>query len=103
MGRLDVLERRERRLDPCGLEGCKHGGRHGLIDTQTADRQAGRGTPVDSASPADIPWHTSRGATIDDLELAAAASTPQQATEQRRPPLGRSTGGFGWHGAISLQ
>ena len=40
MGRLDAIERRERRLDPCGLEGLKHGSRHGLIDPQAADRQA---------------------------------------------------------------
>jgi hypothetical protein len=40
MGRLDVIERRERRLDSRGLEGLKHGSRHGRIDTQAADRQA---------------------------------------------------------------
>ena len=40
MGHLDTIERRERRLDPRGLEGLQHGRRHGLIDTQAADRQA---------------------------------------------------------------
>jgi hypothetical protein len=40
MGRLDAVERRERRLDSRGLEGLQHGGRHGLIDSQAADRQA---------------------------------------------------------------
>jgi hypothetical protein len=40
MGRLDTIERHDRRLDPRGLEGLKHGSRHGLVDTQAADRQA---------------------------------------------------------------
>jgi hypothetical protein len=39
MGRLDAIERRERCLDSRGLEGLKHGGRHGLIDSQATDRQ----------------------------------------------------------------
>jgi hypothetical protein len=42
MGRLDTLERRERRLDSRGLEGLQDGRRHGLRDTQAADRPAAR-------------------------------------------------------------
>src|SRR5262245_19495170 len=103
MGCLDTIERHERRLDPRGLEGLKYGSRHGLIDTQAADRQAGRGAPVDPASPTHLPRHAPGGAAIDDLELAAAAPTPQQATQQRWSPFGRSTGCCCWHGTIGLQ
>jgi hypothetical protein len=102
-GRLDALERRARRLDPRGLEGLKHGGCHGRIDTQPTARHACRGAPVDSAAPADIPWPAARGAALDDLELAAAAPTPQPAPAPRWPPCGRSTGGVLWHRAMGLQ
>ena len=103
MGCLDTIERHARRLAPRGLEGLKYGSRHGLIDTQAADRQAGRGAPVAPASPAHIPRHAPGGAALDDLELAAAAPTPQPATPQRWSPFGRSTGCFCWQGTIGLQ
>src|SRR5262249_4375120 len=89
--------------DPRGLESLQHCRGHGLINTQAADRQAGRGAPVDPASPAHIPWHAPGGAAIDDLELAAAAPAPQQATQQRRSPFGSATGCVCWHSTISFQ
>jgi hypothetical protein len=100
---LDPIEREECRLDPRGLESLQHRRCHGLINTQTTDRQAGRGAPVDPASPAHMPWHAPCGAAIDDLELAAAAAALQQATEQRRPPFGSAPGCIRWHSPIGLQ
>src|SRR5438552_1770893 len=103
MGRLDMVECYTGCLDSRGLEGLQHSSFHRLINTQAADRQAGRGAPVDPASPTDIPWHAPGGAAIDDLELAATAPTPQQTTEQRHSPFGSATGCVLWHSAIGLQ
>jgi hypothetical protein len=103
MGPLDLGEGHARCLDSCGLEGLQPGCRHSLIDTQAANRQAGRGAPINPASPTDIPGHTPRRPARGHLELAAAAPTPQQATEQRCAPFGRTTGCVLWHRALSLQ
>src|SRR5262245_41826537 len=102
MRHLDPIEREACRLAPRGLEGLQHRSCHGLLHTQTTDRPAGRGAPVDPASPAHLPWHAPGGAAIDNLELAAAAPAPQQATQQRRSPFGSSTGCVCWHSPIGL-
>ena len=103
MSHLDTIEREECRLDPCRLEGLQHRRCHDLINTQATDRQAGRGAPVDPASPAPIPWHAPCGAARDDLELAAAAPAPQQATQHRRSPFGSAPGCVCWQSTIGLQ
>jgi|RhiMetdeSRZDD1v2_1073273.scaffolds.fasta_scaffold153555_4 hypothetical protein len=100
---LDTLEREDCRLAPRGLEGLQHRRCHGLINTQAADRQAGRGAPVDPASPAHLPWHAPCGAARDDLERAAAAPAPQHATQQRRSPFGRAPGYVCWQSPLGLQ
>lgn len=92
MRHLNTIERQDCRLDPCGLAGLQHRRCHGLINTQATDRQAGRGAPVDPASPAPIPWPTPCGAALDDLERAAAAPAPPQATQHRRSPFGSAPG-----------
>ena len=90
-------------LHSCGLEGFPHRRFHRLIDPPAADCQAGRGAPIDPASPADIPWHAPGGTAINALELAAAAPTPQQTTAQRHAPFGRATGCILWPRALGLQ
>ena len=98
----DTLERAARRLAPRGLEGLSPRSGHGLLTPQAADRHACRGAPVDPASPAPLPWPAPCGAARDDLELAAAAPAPPHATQHRRSPCGRATGGGGWQRPLGL-
>jgi hypothetical protein len=100
---LDTIEREAGRLAPRGLAGRPHRRCHGLRNTQATDRPAGRGAPVDPASPAPIPWHAPWGAALDTLELAPAAPAPPQAPQPRRSPCGRAPGGGGWPSPLGLQ
>ena len=98
----DTLERAARRLAPRGLEGLSPRSGHGLLTPQAADRHACRGAPVAPASPAPLPWPAPCGAARDDLERAAAAPAPPHATQHRRSPCGRATGGGCWQRPLGL-